>query len=226
MTNRQKFANLDGAKQNDPAPSGADGTGAESGDAEGEDGGGDEGADGEAGDGGEGKKADPKYTDADVDAILEKRLARERAKMAKEIRDQIAQEAEDAKTEAQKLEGMTELQRAKHEADQLRKEKAELELKQNLSDQMAVARKELSDAGIALGDELLGMFVAPDAETTSEAIDKLKDLWPKAVNDATQAKLKRTPPPADKAPNQKSYGASFAENYTSKMNGGNTNGVQ
>ena len=225
MTNRQKFAHLDGDKQNPPVTTGSDGA-AEGEEGDGEDDGGSDDGDGEGGEGEEGKKTDPKYTDAEVNAILEKRLARERAKMAKEIREQIAQEAENAKTEAQKLENMTELQRAKYEAEQLRKEKAELEMKQNLSDQMAVARKELSDAGIVLGDELLGMFVAPDAETTSTAIDKLKELWPKAVNDATQAKLKRTPPPADKAPNQKSYGASFAEAYTSKMNGGNNNGVQ
>lgn len=227
MPNRQKFANLNGASNAGAAnDTGADGSaaGAE-GDATD-----DEGEGGEDGDGGEdpegGTDAEPKYTDAELNDILTKRLARERAKMDKEIRKSIASEAEKAKTEAEKLEGMTELQRARYEAEQLRKEKEELEREKNLTDQMAVARRELASADIVLGDELLSMFVAPDAETTGAAIDKLKELWPKAVNDAVKTALKRTPPPADKAPNQKSFGATFAENYSKKMNGGNNNGVQ
>ncbi len=217
MPNRQKFANLDGGAEGNPVGEGGASDSAEGG-AEGGDP--DSGGDGDESDGKD--KPAPKYTDDDVNVIVEKRLARERAKMAKEIRDQIAQEAEDAKTEAQKLEGMTELQRAKHEAEQLRKEKAALEREKNLSDQMAVARKELSDAGISLGDELLGMFVAPDAETTGAAIDRIKEIWPKEVNKAVQAALKRNLPDADKGHGDTpSYGASYAKNYSEhKLNGG------
>lgn len=159
-------------------------------------------------------------TDAEVDAIVEKRLARERAKMEREIRQQIADEAEAEQTEAEKLKSMTELQRAQYEAKKLQKE---LEAKQSqidLSEQTAIARKELASAGINLGDELLAMFVSPEAEKTSTAIDALKELWPKAVNEAVQKELKRDIPDADKAPGQKSFGASFAEKYTKSKNGG------
>ena len=66
------------------------------------------------------------------------------------------------------------------------------------------------------------MFVSPDAEKTGAAIDQLKELWPKAVNEAVQQELKRTPPAADKMPGQKSYGATFAEQYSNSKikNGG------
>ncbi|MEG0790994.1 MAG: DUF4355 domain-containing protein [Gordonibacter sp.] len=215
MPNRQKFSHLDG-KPGDPAQIGAEGSASESGEDEGESG-------EEGGSEGEGESDPaPKYTDDDVDGIVEKRLARERAKLAKDIRKQMADEAQEAQTEAQKLESMTELQRAKYEADQLRKEKAELERKQNLSDQMAVARKELNDSGIAICDELLEVFVAPDAETTGTAIDKIKELWPQEVNKAVQAALKRKPPDADKGHSDApSYGASYAANYSKQMmNGG------
>lgn len=210
MPNRQKFASLDG-KQENPASGSAEGSASE-GDAE-------AGEDGGEGDDGEGEnKPELKYTEADV----EKRLARERATMAKEIRDQLEAEAQEEQTEAQKLAGMTELERAKHEAEKLRKEKAELERKQNLADQMAVARRELNDSGIVLCDELLGVFVAPDAETTNAAIDKIKELWPQEVNKAVQAALKRKAPEAGKSHGDApSYGASYATNYSKQMlNGG------
>lgn len=159
-------------------------------------------------------------TDAEVDAIVEKRLARERAKMEREIRQQIADEAAAEQTEAEKLKNMTELQRAQYEAKKLQKE---LDVKQSqidLSEQTAIARNELASAGINLGDKLLAMFVSPEAEKTSAAIEELKELWPKAVNEAVQKELKRDIPDADKAPGQKSFGASFAEKYTKSKNGG------
>ena len=90
----------------------------------------------------------------------------------------------------------------------------------DLSEQTAIARNELASAGIVLGDKLLAMFVSPEAEKTSAAIDELKELWPKAVNDAVQKELKRDIPDAAKAPGQKSFGASFAEQYTKSKNGG------
>lgn len=159
-------------------------------------------------------------TDAEVDAIVEKRLARERAKMEREIRQQIADEAAAEQTEAEKLKNMTELQRAQYEAKKLQKELDAKQSQIDLSEQTAIARNELASAGINLGDKLLAMFVSPEAEKTSAAIDELKELWPKAVNEAVQKELKRDIPDADKTPGQKSFGASFAEKYTKSKNGG------
>lgn len=159
-------------------------------------------------------------TDAEVDAIVEKRLARERAKMEREIRQQIADEAAAEQTEAEKLKNMTELQRAQYEAKKLQKELDAKQSQIDLSEQTAIARNELASAGINLGDKLLAMFVSPEAEKTSAAIEELKELWPKAVNEAVQKELKRDIPDADKAPGQKSFGASFAEKYTKSKNGG------
>lgn len=179
-------------------------------------------SDGDAGsnDGNDKGGAKAGKTDAEVDAIVEKRLARERAKMEREIRQQIANEAETKQTEAEKLKSMTALQRAEYEADKLKKELKEKQSQIDLSEQTAIARNELASAGIVLGDKLLSMFVSPEAEKTSAAIDELKELWPKAVNDAVQKELKRDIPDAAKAPGQKSFGASFAEQYTKSKNGG------
>lgn len=159
-------------------------------------------------------------TDAEVDAIVEKRLARERAKMEREIRQQIASEAEAEQTEAEKLKNMTELQRAQYAAKKLQEELDAKQSQIDLSEQTSIARNELASAGIVLGDKLLAMFVSPEAEKTSAAIDELKELWPKEVNEAVQKELKRDIPDADKTPGQKSFGASFAEKYTKSKNGG------
>lgn len=169
------------------------------------------------------QKPELKYSDADVDGILEKRLARERAKMEREIRKQIEEEAVKEQTEAQKLENMTELQRARYEAQQIKAENEALKQERDLSQQTAIARRELSAAGIDLGDDLLAMFVSADAEKTGAAIDQLKELWPKALNEAVQKQLRREPPAADTKPGAKSFGAEFAEQYSkSKVkNGGN-----
>lgn len=173
---------------------------------------------------GEGGGTEPeperKYSDKDVDGIVAKRLARERSKMEREIRDQVAKESSDSLSEAEKLRHMTELERAQYEARKLKAEKAELEGRIALSEMMDTARSELGGAGIDLPDELLRMFVSKDADKTSAAIGSIKELWPKAVSAAVKAALKREPPKADRDPAAKSVGAEFAEQYTKRMNGG------
>lgn len=160
------------------------------------------------------------YTDKDVDGIVQKRLARERSKIEAEVRAEAAKQAEDKRTEAEKLAGMNDLQRAQYELKKANDEKAELERRINLSEQMGVARSELSGAGISLDDELLSMFVSEEAEKTNAAITKIKELWPKAVNAAVQEALKREVPPAGAQQPQKSYGATFAAEYSKRMSGG------
>lgn len=175
--------------------------------------------------GGEDKETPKTYTDEEVNAIVEKRLARERAKIEKAAREQAEKDAKSEEDEAERLKGMTELQKAQYEAKKLKEENDALKSEQNLSKQMAVARKELSEAGISLGDELLSIFVSPEAEKTNDALESIKKLWPEALNKAVQDALKRTPPPAEKKPGETSFGATYAKNYSEKMNGGKKNAV-
>lgn len=161
-----------------------------------------------------------KYTDADVDEIVKKRLARDRAKIERDVRKQVEDEAAAKKTEAQKLEDMTELQRAKYEAEKLKAEKEALEAERDLAQQTAIARRELDAADIVLGDDLLSMFVSSDADATGAAISRIKEIWPKAVNEAVQKQLRREPPKADQGKGGASFGAEFAEKYSKSMNGG------
>jgi hypothetical protein len=174
----------------------------------------------EDGKGDEQKPAEEKksYTDAELNALIQKRLARDRVRFEKELREKIANESKSQEDEAQKLRNMTDLQRAQYEARKLKEQNEALLAEKSLSEQMNIARKELSAEGINLGDELLSMFVAADADTTNTALEKIKEIWPKAVNAAVQETLKRTPPAAEKKSGSKSFGAAFAEKYNNQAN--------
>lgn len=194
--NRQKFAGVAGGNLTPPqqGDEGTEGAGEEAG-TEGE---GPEGDQQGAGEDPDDKGSKPKtkgktYTDADVDEIVKKRISRERAQIEKQIREQIKQEADDQRSEAEKLAGMNDLQRAQYALEKANAEKAALERRINLSEQMGVARAELKAAGIDLGDELLSMFVTEKADDTNAAISKIKELFPKAVDAAVQEALKRQP---------------------------------
>lgn len=228
--NRQKFAGVAGGNLTPPQQGGNDGT-----EGAGENAG-TEGADPDDGQQGEGEDPEGKgskpnqkgktYTDADVDEIVKKRISRERAQIEKQIREQIKREADDKRSEAEKLAGMNDLQRAQYALEKANAEKAALERRINLSEQMGVARAELKAAGIDLGDELLSMFVTEKADDTNAAISKIKELFPKAVDAAVQETLKRKPPKAGREGKPQSFGASFAAAYSNRMNGGKKDGAQ
>ena len=171
--NRQKFAGVAGGNLTPQQQGGDEGTDGAA------DVGGTDGAEPDDGQQGAGEDPDDKggkpkpkgktYTDADVDEIVKKRISRERAQIEKQIREQIKREADDQRSEAEKLAGMNDLQRAQYALDKANAEKAELERRINLSEQMGVARAELKAAGIDLGDELLSMFVTEKADDTNAA---------------------------------------------------------
>lgn len=228
--NRQKFAGVAGGNLTPSQQGGDEGTEG-AGEETGTEGEGPEGDQQGAGEDPEDKGSKPKpkgktYTDADVDEIVKKRISRERAQIEKQIREQIKQEADDQRSEAEKLAGMNDLQRAQYALEKANAEKAALERRINLSEQMGVARSELKAAGIDLGDELLSMFVTEKADDTNAAISKIKELFPKAVDAAVQEALKRQPPKAGSEGKPQSFGASFAAEYSNRMNGGKKDGAQ
>ena len=219
---QQAFAGIAGgdkAGADDPANN-AEGSQAAADGAEG-DNGGDSAAEGGAASQTASKKPDEpekKYTDDDVDRIVDRIIAKERAKADKE---------KDAITEAQKLEQMNAQERAEYQNKKLQEEVDALKREKNLNEQMAVARKELKDAGINVSDKLLSMVVSPDAETTKANVSEFKETWAADLEAAVKESLKRNPPQAEK-PNQqgKSRAAAFATDYSNQMNGGKKNALQ
>ena len=123
-----------------------------------------------------------KYTDADVDEILNKKFAEWQKKQQKAV------------DEAQKLATMNATQKAEYERDQLQKELDELKRVTALSEMSKTARKMLSENGITISDDLLSVMVTEDAEKTKAAVDGFTQMFTEAVEAAVKERLKGEPP--------------------------------
>lgn len=165
----QLFAEEPGATGSDPVP------------AEGND----KGAATDTGNGTGGAKVDEgekKYTDKDLDEIINKKFAKWQKDHEKKV------------DEAQKLATMNAQQKAEYERDKLQKELDEYKRKDSLAEMSKTARKILTDDGISVSDELLAMLVTTDAEKTKAAVDDFKTAFKDAVEAAVKERLKGEPP--------------------------------
>lgn len=124
----------------------------------------------------------PKYSDDDLDTILNKRFARWQKDQQKAV------------DEAKKLAEMDATQKAEYERDQLKKELDDLKRKDSISEMTKTARKMLSDKNITVSDELLAMMVTTDAEETKKAIDGFTKAFTDAVETAVKERLRGNPP--------------------------------
>jgi hypothetical protein len=127
-------------------------------------------------------KPAPKYTDEDVDAILDKKFAKWQEKQKKAV------------DEAAKLAEMNAQQKAEYERDKLQKELDAYKRKDALSEMTKTARKMLSENGINISDDLLSMMVSTEAETTKTAVDGFIKAFSDAVESAVKERLKGEPP--------------------------------
>ena len=123
-----------------------------------------------------------KYTDEDVNKIIDKKFAEWQKKQQKEV------------DEAKKLAEMNATQKAEYERDQLKKKLEELERQASLGEMTKTARKMLSESNINISDELLSMMVTTDAEETKLAVDGFAKAFKEAVESEVKERLKGEPP--------------------------------
>lgn len=128
---------------------------------------------------GEGEK---KYTDADLNSIIDKKFAEWQKKKEKEV------------DEAKKLAEMNATEKAEYERDKLQEQLDEMMKEKSLTEMTKVARKMLSEDGINITDELLANLVSDSAENTKEAVKSFIELFKSAVNDAVKDALKGKAP--------------------------------
>lgn len=124
----------------------------------------------------------PKYTDEDVDKILNQKFAEWQKKKQKEL------------DEAQKLAGMSAQEKAEHERDVMRQQLEQLMKQQTLSEMSKTARSILSEKNINASDELLSMLVSEDADKTKKTIDSFITLFQDAVKKEVAEALKGNVP--------------------------------
>lgn len=123
------------------------------------------------------KTPELKYSDEDVDKIVQKKLAK--AKKDKEA----------AVEEATKLAKMNEDQKAEYDREQLEKELAELRRKDAFYNLSKEASKMLSEHDITADDELLQVVVKDDAEGTKQAVESFVNLFNAKVKEGVKQAL-------------------------------------
>lgn len=146
----------------------------------------------------EGLKKDPKkgqkgeqekkYTDADVDKIVDKKYAAWKAKYEKDVQD--------AKAEAAKLAKMNTEQKQQYEMEKLQQENAELKAQAMKVELGREATTLLKESKIEATQDILDFVVGDDAKQTKANIDKFvsiidAQLKAAAVNRATGSTPRR-----------------------------------
>lgn len=129
-------------------------------------------------------KQQPKYTDADVDEIVSKRLAKWEKQQAAKVE------------EAAKLAEMNAQQKAEYERDKVQKELDEYKHRDTVNAMVAESRRQLSEQGIAVSDDILTRLVGETAEETKASVDAFSTAFTAAVEDAVKKQLAGKAPAA------------------------------
>lgn len=129
-------------------------------------------------------KQQPKYTDADVDEIVSKRLAKWEKQQAAKVE------------EAAKLAEMNAQQKAEYERDKVQKELDEYKRRDIVNAMVAESRRQLSEQGIAVSDDILARLVGETAEETKASVDAFSTAFTAAVEDAVKKQLAGKAPAA------------------------------
>lgn len=128
--------------------------------------------------------AEKKYTDAEIDAIVERKFKAWSEKKNREI------------SEAQRLAEMNAQQKAEYERDRANKELAELRRMNAMTEMEKAAREMLAAKDVRVSDAVLTALVREDAQTTKAAVDGFAEAFSAAVEKAVADKLRTTAPRA------------------------------
>ena len=118
--------------------------------------------------------SEKKYSDEDLNAILDKKFKKWQQQKQKEI------------DEAAKLANMNAQEKAEHERDQLRAELDELKRANTRAEMESTARGILQESGVNIPDNLIKMIITDEADSTSKNV---KDFI-KSFNSAVTAEVK------------------------------------
>ena len=129
-------------------------------------------------------KQQPKYTDADVDEIVSKRLAKWEKQQAAKVE------------EAAKLAEMNAQQKAEYERDKVQKELDEYKRRDTVNAMVSESRRQLSEQGITVSDDILARLVGETAEETKASVDAFSTAFTAAVEDAVKKQLAGKAPAA------------------------------
>lgn len=129
-------------------------------------------------------KPEAKYTDDDLDRIINQKFAKWEKDREKKV------------TEAERLGKLTAEEKAAEKLKNLETRIQEYEQRELRTGMTKQARAILQDANIHVSDDLLSNLIAEDAETTKASVENFISLFNSAVENAVKSKLKSEPPKA------------------------------
>ena len=127
-------------------------------------------------------KQEAKYTDEDVNKIIDKKFAEWEKKRQKQV------------DEAKKLAEMNAQQKAEYERDELQKQLNDYKRKDTISEMTKTARSMLSEQDINVSDTVISFLVSEDAEATKKAVDGFAKAFKSEVDKQVKEALKGNPP--------------------------------
>ena len=145
-----------------------------------------------------------KYTDEDLNAILDKKFKKWQQQKQKEI------------DEAAKLANMNAQEKAEHERDQLKAELDELKRANTRAEMESTARGILQESGVNIPDNLIKMIITDEADSTSKNVKDFIKSFNSAVTAEVKNKLSGKAPQAGTS--NKSSGITKADILKEKNN--------
>lgn len=130
------------------------------------------------------EQAEVKYTDADVDAIINKKFASWQEKQDKAIAEAVARVEE-----ANKLAQMNDKEKADHERKAMADELAMLKAEKAHNTMMTQARQMLKADGLTMPDEIISVLVTDNADSTRDAVKAFSGMFQTAVDKAVKEAL-------------------------------------
>lgn len=134
-------------------------------------------------------KAEAKYTDADVDAIINKKFASWQEKQDKAIAEAVAKVEE-----ANRLAQMNDKEKADHERKQMESELATLKAEKARNSMMSTARQMFKADGLTIPDEIVSVLVTDNADATREAVKAFSGMYQKALDEGVKRALAGSEP--------------------------------
>lgn len=139
--------------------------------------------------------AEKKYTDDDVDKLINKKFAEWQKQQEKKTEKDKAEAAE-----AARLAQMTAEEKAAERIRVLEEKLAAADREKEFTAMAKQARAMLQDKGLNVGDELLANLISKDAEGTKAAAENFITLFNAAKDQAVKDALKGAAPKAGSAP--------------------------
>ena len=141
-----------------------------------------EGQTGAAGGAPEAKAPEAKYTDEDVNRLINQKFAEWQKKQEKRT------------SEAERLGRMTAEEKANERLKSLEDKLHEYETRDARAQMANQARAMLQDKGVHVSDELLSNLISEDADTTKASVESFLTLFNTAVEKAVKDAVKGEPP--------------------------------